>query len=394
MSSAGACLLFVGLLFCGSGISALSTESASLARSRLVEALRSPARKLTLSPEIIIAKPTDATAMLLQATEIQKLSTKIRDGKSNAAAISGSIDALRSFASEQESVRGNFPGPIPALYCPTSDGENIVECYADAAEAGASAVVFSVLKGSPISSPSDAGACAEALSKAAAAARDAGIAVVPEVTTAIGSIWQSENVEALVDALAQAMGEDPVAVLMSPEVGPVIFEDDVDEDDENDDLPGMIAAGSSSQEDGDENEDDDEDFGLPAVSRETGRRTVVLGSVALSPGDGRIEGYIACLKERGFAGAILRSTCVPGAINGLNLDLNFVGNFWQAAVGSLKSVRSKSFGFRAKNNMGTKMSTVWENYQKDITESGALGISGVHSSIGSINPDKGDYKGF
>lgn len=50
------------------------SELAELARGRLREALRSPAGKLTLSPEIIIPEPNDPTALLLQASEVTKTS--------------------------------------------------------------------------------------------------------------------------------------------------------------------------------------------------------------------------------------------------------------------------------------------------------------------------------
>jgi len=61
-----------------SSISVGSTSDAaaafSLARNRLREALQSPSGKLTLSPEIVVPQPTDPTAILLQGSQIDRLS--------------------------------------------------------------------------------------------------------------------------------------------------------------------------------------------------------------------------------------------------------------------------------------------------------------------------------
>jgi len=50
------------------------SEQVQLARGRLHEALYSPSGKLTFSPEIIIPEPSDPTALLLQSSEVVKIS--------------------------------------------------------------------------------------------------------------------------------------------------------------------------------------------------------------------------------------------------------------------------------------------------------------------------------
>jgi hypothetical protein len=54
----------------------------------------------------------------------------------------------------------------------------------------------------------------------------------------------------------------------------------------------------------------------------------------------------ARLSSRNFQGAFLRADCVPGYR--LNPDLKVVGGFWSAAIGDMKSLKSKNFNFRSK----------------------------------------------
>jgi hypothetical protein len=78
------CIAFAILLSgCEKSLSsALSTE---MARAKLQQALSSPSKKLTISPEIIIPEPTDPTALLLQSTQITKMSQSLRmKAKANA----------------------------------------------------------------------------------------------------------------------------------------------------------------------------------------------------------------------------------------------------------------------------------------------------------------------
>ena len=106
------------------------TDLSETARLILGQSLSSPSGKLTLSPEIVLPEPTDPTAILLQSSEIIKLSESIRSAKSNAAFLSGTVGAVRNFCTEQEGSRGNFPGPVPVVYCPPDvddDGDGDVQ---------------------------------------------------------------------------------------------------------------------------------------------------------------------------------------------------------------------------------------------------------------------------
>ena len=58
----------------GLSMSTSCNERSELSRGRLKEALYSPSGKLTFSPEIIIPEPTDPTALLLQSSEVAKMS--------------------------------------------------------------------------------------------------------------------------------------------------------------------------------------------------------------------------------------------------------------------------------------------------------------------------------
>jgi hypothetical protein len=71
--------------------------------------------------------------------------------------------------------------------------------------------------------------------------------------------------------------------------------------------------------------------------------------------------------------------------------LELVGKFWSACITDLKSTRSKSFSFRAKNQMDVSAATKWGSYQKSVIESGALGDPG---ETASLNEADGDYQGF
>eukprot|EP00568_Trieres_chinensis_P002723 CAMPEP_0183307102 /NCGR_PEP_ID=MMETSP0160_2-20130417/16175_1 /TAXON_ID=2839 ORGANISM="Odontella Sinensis, Strain Grunow 1884" /NCGR_SAMPLE_ID=MMETSP0160_2 /ASSEMBLY_ACC=CAM_ASM_000250 /LENGTH=161 /DNA_ID=CAMNT_0025470617 /DNA_START=32 /DNA_END=513 /DNA_ORIENTATION=- len=129
-----------------SSLSAVS-ERLELSKAMLRQSLLSPSGKLTLSPEIVLPVPKNPTAVLLQRTTVSKLSETIRTkAKANAAFLSGSVESVSIFASEQGDSRGNFPGPVPVIYCDPqgwgSDGGcPDAETLAALAEGGASGVV-------------------------------------------------------------------------------------------------------------------------------------------------------------------------------------------------------------------------------------------------------------
>ena len=77
----------------------------------------------------------------------------------------------------------------------------------------------------------------------------------------------------------------------------------------------------------------------------------------------------------------------------MNPDLAVVGGFWSAAISDLKSLKSKNFSFRSKVKLSKDVPMEWYNYQKDVMDSGALGMPGSGGGDG-LNPEAGDYKGF
>ena len=359
-----------------------------MAKLILQQSLSSPSGKLTLSPEIVIPEPTDPTALLLQATEVTKLSQKVRTvAKANAALVAGSVNALKTFCVEQEDARGNFPGPVPAIAL--SDGtECSPEVLADIANAGAVGILLPVNGGDEIDSVEDisAGEGSEVWKSNFAAALKSGLQPIPEVCLAGGegveTKWNEEQVTALVEAIAaQCDGVDPVGVLLTINIPEVETAND-DEDGE----------GSS-----DESEEDIV-IPLPQVPKSLAKKVPILGSVRAVAGGGRMGLKTRNLKKAGFTGAFLRRECVPGLTSTIT-DLEAVSGFWSAAISDLKSVKSKSFGFRANLDgvdESMRLPNEWYKYQKSVMESGALGDIGGDMADASADLDtaSGDYKGF
>ena len=173
------------------------SEASRLARGRLHESLASPSGKLTLSPEIVVPEPKDATSILLQSSALTGLSEKIRvQAKSNSAWISGSFSALKTFCSEQEQSRGNFPGPVPVIYCDAND----VDAIESVAESGAAGVLVRVHDGNEVSSMDDISIDPDDrwvhMSKLAL---ESGLQPIPEVTIAdsTAASWNEEDISAL-----------------------------------------------------------------------------------------------------------------------------------------------------------------------------------------------------
>eukprot|EP00978_Attheya_sp_CCMP212_P025009 scaffold79588_cov53-Attheya_sp.AAC.3 len=356
-----------------SSSSTSTSEMAQLNRGRLLEALSSPSGKLTISPEIVIPEPTDPTAILLQASAIKTLSERIRvKAKANAALIVGSIESLRKFVEEQEVCRGNFPGPVPVIYYGSSSGNaEELECselMQALGEIGAAGVVVPVFGGSVVNSLDDIG-LDDALAAKCSEAMANGVVPLPEVVLANGLGWGEEDVENLVEKLSAACGMEPVSIILT-----------VNTPEEED-----------TEEKGEDESKVDDYASLPKVPKALGRKTPILGSVRVTAGQNRMGAYIATLKDAGFTGAFLRSDCVPGFR--MNPDLDVVGGFWSAAIGDLKSLKSKNFRFRSKVALATDVPMAWYNYQKDIMESGALG-SAETGGESALDPDSGDYSGF
>jgi hypothetical protein len=365
------------LLLIPAAATALVSEKAALTRSRLLGAFSSPSGKLTLAPELVIPEPTESTALLLQANAIQTLSGRIRACKANVALVRGSITALKTFTIEQENALGNFPGPVPVVYaCPIvvatddNDGENtVIKVDMEAvAEAGADGILVSACQGAEIQTLEELATNTEWI-ETCQQAWDCGLQPIPEVTVnqAVATKWTEDDVTALVESVCSALKTDPVSILVT--VNPV-------------------------------NAEQQEPVTLPTVPKSAGKRVPVLGSVRVTAGDNRVNIEQSRFKENGFTGTLLRSECLPGTR--VQLDLEIVGKFWSACINDLKSTRSKTFSFRAKNKMHKNVATEWVNYQSDIMESGALGDPNESFSMNDSEGlsvmdegnESGDYKGF
>ena len=339
-----------------SGVDSFSAvnEAAQLARSRLQESLKSPSGKLTVSPEILIPEPTDPTAILLQSTAVKKLSEMIRvSAKANSAWLGGAETSVQTFCVEQEEARGNFPGPVPVIYC---GQETPVE---DLADTGVAGLLVSAKKGEEIESLGDLDDDADFKSRCAAAVQ-VGIQPIPEIvlSDATAKSWGEEEMEQLVSALTECLGDEPAAVLVT------------------------INPESEEQE----------EVSLPRVPKSLAKKLPILGSVRVAAGENRMGSETARFKAAGFTGAIMRSDCVPGFR--LNPDLNLVGQFWSACISDLKSTKSKSFEFRTRNYMDTNSAIEWAKYQKSVLDSGALGDPSDNAAASGLNSEGGDYKGF
>ena len=347
-------------------VSALSSPAtAEASRVRLSQAFSSPSGKLTFSPELIINEPNDPTAILLQANAIQTLSERIRLGKANTAFVHGSLTALKTFTTEQEGARGNFPGPVPVIYyCGVPDSDNLQ----DIADAGADAVVVQVCEGRELSSPNEIGDTDDNWPKLCQAALEHGLQPIPELVIgeeAAGS-FSGEAMESLVSNLMSSTSQEkPVAVLVTVNI-----------------------AGGSDEGSTDKTEQLLTE--LPFIPKTLGKTTAILGSVCVPAGENRLHLESQRFKDAGYTGTLLRSDCVPGFR--MNPDLNIVGNFWAYCIEDLKSTKSRSFSFRSKNNLDESAGTKWAKYQKGVLDSGALGDPNESYSV--VDEKAGEYKGF
>lgn len=374
------------LLVLPTNVVSLSAEVAQFNRAQIQQALSSPSGKLTFSPEILVPEPRDPTAILLQGPAITQLSTNIRNrAKANIAFItSDALGSFRTFCKEQEEARGNFPGPVPVIYCGTENGDNtrMVEDMAEVAETGVTGVLVPVNGGSEISSFDDiSGDDSEASSwlKLCKNALECGLQPIPEIVVkdSTATVWKEEETEALVEKVSELLGEDPVSIVLT--INPTESETSDGDSDDGD-----------SDDGGDESEAS-EDLPLPAISKALGKRVSIMASVRTGAGGGRLGQDTRRIKASGFTGAFLRRECVPGFP--ANPSIEFSSDFWSACIGDLKSTRSKTFNFRSKNNMEVQVGTQWANLQQDVMDSVALGDM-ADSAPPGFDQDSGDYQGF
>ena len=327
---------------------------AVVTRGRLFEAFNSPSGKLTYSPEIVVPEPKDPTAILLQTNAIQGVSQKIRRAKANAAFIQGSLDTLRTFVNEQESSRGSFPGPVACVYClPKEFDESFLK---DVADCKADGVLLPYFNGAEISGMDEARD--EAFAGVYQLTLDLGLQPIPEVVLSeeFSSKLSKDDVCSLMDSICGNLSTDPVAAVLTINV--------VDNESEEAEV-----------------------LDLPQIPK---YKYPLLNSIRATAGENRLGAEAKRVKDAGFHGAFLRSDCLPGFR--MNPDLELVGTFWEACISDLKSTRSKSFSFRAKNNMNKSLSTQWANYQQSVVDSGALGDPDESYSV--VDSAAGEYKGF
>jgi hypothetical protein len=360
-------------------------------------------RKLTFTPELVIPDPMDATSILLQTNAIQSLSQRIRQCQANAALVRGSLTALRTFTAEQETARGNFPGPVPVVYCgdntksdsaieqqqytttttATSDADD--DYYSNStmqaiADMGADGVLIQVCGGAELHSFDDmiSNVAWQRQSQSAVAH---GLEPILEVCLAAGAAAQDDDdyMESLLQHLSSmGGGMQPVAVLLS------ITDGNKNHPDEENGVRGDVGEHAPFMA----------GITLPTIPKTV--QVPIIGSVRTTAGDNKLHMECQRLRDAGFTGAVLRSDCIPGGgFRIRNSDLNMIGNFWSFCISDLKSTKSKAFSFRSKNNMETSLGTKWANYQKGVIESGALGDPRESYSVGDEgNGGSGNYKGF
>ncbi len=339
------------------GLSSTTSDAANRAKARLQESLSSPAKKMTISPEIIIPEPSDPTALLLQSTEVTKMSNTLRSkAKANAAFVSGSINSVKAFCAEQETARGNFPSPLPIIYCPSSYSGETKPDMTELCEAGVSGILYTLLDGDAISSPDEIKNDNDIVMSFQSAI-ESGVQLIPEVVLNSEVKWEEDMTKSLVDTISEQCGSEPAAILLTPH-----------------------------QNEGEENEGE-KICGFPKIPKNL---PPVLGSVRALAGGGRIGLAVSSCKESGLNGVVLRCDCLPGYR--MNPDLEFVGGFWGAAIGDLKSTKSKNFNFRSKVALERDIPMEWFNYQKNVMESGALG--GGDAGENPLDTENGDFKGF
>ena len=321
--------LLLGIYNAVSIVHSLSiTESprAQMARSRLTDAFRTPSRKLTLHPELVLPEPSDPTALLLRSTEIARLSQTMRTkAKANALFVEGTVDALTPMGKEQENARGNFPGPLPIIYILPDENtlSDSMERLRDVE--GLEGILIPFFGGEEIESVAsylEESKNYPCLAEKCGAIWDAGFQPIPEVTLSPGATWADEDVVRLVDAVRDTCGGlDPVSIVFTN-------------------------AGSDDEAADENDQDDGPSTPKITIPSSISKRLTFIGSVRTTAGEGRMNAATTKLSSRNFHGAFLRADCVPGYR--LNPDLKVVGGFWSAAIGDMKSLKSKNFNFRSK----------------------------------------------
>jgi hypothetical protein len=378
--------------YCVSVSATSSSTAASDNYRKINSALFSPSGKLSISPEIIIPDPKDPTALLLLASSVQTLSSRVRIGMANIVFIqSNSIDSVRIFSVEQQNAYGSIPSPLPIVYCDTKyDNESLAKI----ADAGANGVLV------PLTCQKDCtlsdldqwkSICQQSLA--------VGLQPIPEIivhSDIVTSLTES-HIENFIEALTKATDNIPAACVISiPSV--VVLNESNEDEEEDDDEIGLVNLIQTKPHDMSEmpkqSVDESTLFALPIIPKALGKKVPILGSIRVIAGDNRLSAEATTLKTMGYTGAMLRVDCIPG-YQAIQYDLGIISQFWSACISDLKSLKSKSFGFRSKNNMDMTSADKWIRYRKSVIDSGALGAPNEdESSMSGLDTAAGDYRGF
>jgi hypothetical protein len=247
---------------------------------KLSSAFSSPSGKLTLSPEILIPEPKDATSILLLANAVQTLSERIRLCKANAAFIRGSVSSLQTFTNEQATANGNFPGPVPTVYCCSNENWADVD-LSDIASAGADGVLIELN-----TNEYEAKSIDEIVAKSEPwvnfwhAALRAGLQPIPEIRIEKADVvlLTEDYITTLVNSITERTGTEPLAVILT--MSQSIVETETD----NPVFP-------------------------PKIPKGLAKRIPIIGSVRAASHDNRLYDETIHYKDAGYTGTFLRWDC-------------------------------------------------------------------------------------
>jgi hypothetical protein len=310
-------------------LSVSESPCARTARSRLAEAFRSPSGKLTLHPKLALPVPFNPTALLLRSSKVATLGCTMQmKAGANALFVGGMVDALAPMGKEQENARGNFPGPLPIIYMLPNNKDapsgSMMDRLRDVK--GLEGILIPFFGGREIGSVSgylEASQNRPGLAEMCDDIQDAGFQPIPEVTLSPGAMWADKDVVRLVDAVGDTCGGwDPISIVF------------------------MNAAGSYDGAADERGRDSGPLMPTIAIPASVSKRLAFIGLVRATASEGRMNAATAKLSSCNFHGALLRANCVPG--HRLNPDLKVVGGFWSAAIGDMKSLKSKNFNFCSK----------------------------------------------
>ena len=325
--------------------------------------LRSPAGKVTLSTEV-----SSRGSAAVSSEDVEEVSKLCRQYAKAAVVVVRDAPLVAGVVKEQQTVMGDFPGPCPVVYrpkpSPLESGEATVQT---AVLHGATAVAVEV----PMAGDSsDSLATLEAL---ATSAKTLGVTVIPELTLEADVEIGEEEASERVRAAAAAAGGCKFAF-----------------------LGGAAATGSLA----------------PSISKEARKEVGVVGVVDLPPNQDVLKATIKNFEQRGLAGAIVGTECVPQ-----HLDVVQSGKYFAAALMNLRSTASESFRVRLKafDKEGSGAPSEWQKYYQMVEDTGITGKDQLAGDDGDnlitpgmkgeqvdeksdkdrkFDPEQGDYKGF